>query len=250
MKHLIVYSLYGDNPRYTVGAIKNAALIHHLPDFTARFYVGESVPSWVISTLECFDNVEIWPMMGAEDCRAMFWRFYALAELNYDYILIRDCDARFNARELAMHREFVESGKEFHIIKDHPTGHNYSISGGLFAAKQIALHDIHKLISAWEPKNRYGDDMLFLEKMIFPRVAGNALIHDEYYNTYGSVKCKLPKQATLDMVGAALDENDRFIYDNDQATSLRENGVDVYRYHLDTPTPQGRDFHLSHGLGG
>ncbi|MFZ9893413.1 MAG: hypothetical protein ACO3FO_06520, partial [Candidatus Nanopelagicaceae bacterium] len=182
--------------------------------------------------------------------RAMFWRFYALAELNYDYILIRDCDARFNARELAMHREFVESGKEFHIIKDHPTGHNYSISGGLFAAKQIALHDIHKLISAWEPKNRYGDDMLFLEKMIFPRVAGNALIHDEYYNTYGSVKCQLPKQATLDMVGAALDENDRFIYDNDQATSLRENGVDVYRYHLDTPTPQGRDFHLSHGLGG
>ncbi|MFZ9922663.1 MAG: hypothetical protein ACO3E4_07105, partial [Candidatus Nanopelagicaceae bacterium] len=79
MKHLVSYSLYGDNPRYTVGAIKNAALIHHLPDFTARFYVGKSVPSWVISTLECFDNVEIWPMMGSEDCRAMFWRFYALA---------------------------------------------------------------------------------------------------------------------------------------------------------------------------
>ncbi|MFZ9922762.1 MAG: hypothetical protein ACO3E4_07615, partial [Candidatus Nanopelagicaceae bacterium] len=69
MKHLVSYSLYGTNLRYTIGAIKNAALINHLPDFTARFYVGESVPDWVISTLECFDNVEIWPMMGAEDCR-------------------------------------------------------------------------------------------------------------------------------------------------------------------------------------
>jgi len=104
MKHLVSYSLYGTNLRYTVGAIKNAALIHHLPDFTARFYVGESVPDWVISTLECFDNVEIWPVIGAEDSRSMFWRFYALGDLNYDYILVRDCDARFNARELAMHR--------------------------------------------------------------------------------------------------------------------------------------------------
>lgn len=250
MKHLIVYSLYGNNPRYTVGAIKNAALIHHLPDFTARFYVGESVPSWVISTLECFDNVEIWPMMGNEDSRSMFWRFYALADLDHDYILIRDCDARFNARELAMHREFVKSGKDFHIIKDHPTGHNYKISGGLFAAKKVMLHDIHKLIYAWEPKNQYGNDMDFLQRIIYPRVIGDALIHDEYFNTPNSVKCKLPKEATLDMVGAALDENDRFIYENDQRMSLRENGGDVYRYHLGRPNPQDRDLHLSHGLGG
>jgi hypothetical protein len=250
MKHLISYSLYGDNPRYTVGAIKNAALLHHLPDFTARFYVGESVPSWVISTLECFDNVEIWPMIGAEDSRSMFWRFYALADINYDYILVRDCDARFNARELTMHREFVESGKDFHIIKDHPTGHNYLISGGLFAAKKVALHDIHKLIFAWEPKNSYGDDMAFLHKIIYPRIIGDAFIHDEYFNTPMSTKCKLPKEATLDMVGAALDENDRFIYDNDQKMSLRENGGDVYRYHIGTPNPQGRGLNLSHGLGG
>jgi len=250
MKHLVSYSLYGTNLRYTVGAIKNAALIHHLPDFTARFYVGESVPDWVISTLECFDNVEIWPVIGAEDSRSMFWRFYALGDLNYDYILVRDCDARFNARELAMHREFVESGKDFHIIKDHPTGHNYLISGGLFAAKKIALHDIHKLIYAWEPQNKYGNDMAFLHKIIYPRIIGDAFIHDEYFGTPNSVKCKLPKEATLDMVGAALDENDRFIYENDQKTSLREKGGDVYRYHLDRPTPQGRDLHLSHGLGG
>lgn len=239
MKSLIAYSLYNNAPRYYVGAIKNAAIASRIaPDFTLRFYVGESVPDWVISTLQLFPNVQIVEMMGNEDARSMFWRFYALAELDYDYILIRDCDARLNIRELAMHQEFIDSGQNFHIIKDHPTGHNYTISGGLFAAKKIALHDIHKLIQAWEPKPVYGDDMKFLQKWIYPRMAGEVLIHDEYFNTPGSVKCKIAKKSTLDMVGAALDENDRFVYDNDLKMSMSETGDDKFLYDLSRLDPQ------------
>ena len=104
MKNLIAYSLYGNQPRYIVGAIKNAIIAQRIaPDFTLRFYVGESVSDWAFSTLQLFPNVQIVEMMGAEDARAMFWRFYALADLDYDYILIRDADARLNLRELAMH---------------------------------------------------------------------------------------------------------------------------------------------------
>ena len=153
MNHLISYSLYGTGQRYTVGAIKNAVLSQRYQGFDLRFYVGESVPDWVTSTLSLFKNVEIVPMLGSEDSRAMFWRFYALADLSYDYVLVRDVDARLNEREIDMHQEFVESGKGFHIIKDHPTGHNYLISGGMFAAKRTTLHDIHKLIDAWKPSS-------------------------------------------------------------------------------------------------
>lgn len=239
MKSLIAYSLYGNQPRYTIGAIKNATIATRIaPDFTLRFYVGESVPDWVVSTLRLFPNVEIIPMLGGEDGRAMFWRFYALADLNFDYILVRDCDARLNERELVMHQEFIDSGKDFHIIKDHPTGHNYLISGGLFAAKKVVLHDIHKLIQAWEPKATYGDDMNFLHKIIFNRIIGDALIHDEYFNTPHSIKCSMPKASTLDMVGAALDENDRFIYLNDQQMSMRETGSEYYRYSFASHDPQ------------
>jgi hypothetical protein len=239
MKYLISYSLYGDNPRYTVGAIKNAAIaLSYLPDFTLRFYVGESVPDWVTTTLKRFKNVQLHPMMGSENASAMFWRFYALADLDYDYILVRDCDARLNAREIAMHNEFVESAQNFHIIKDHPTGHNYLISGGLFAAKKIALHDIHKLIQVWEPQARYGNDMDFLQRIIYPRIAGEALIHDEYFNTPNSIKCKIPKQSTLNMVGAALDENDKFVYDNDCRLSMHETGSEYYRYDFTSLDPQ------------
>ena len=222
MKHLVSYSLYGDSPRYTVGAIKNAILSQRYPGFDLRFYVGESVPYWVTSTLSLFKNVQIIDMMGNEDGRAMFWRFYALAELDYDYVLVRDVDARLNNREIDMHYEFVESGKSFHIIKDHPTGHNYAVSGGLFAAKKATLHDIHKLIEAWNPKSSYGNDMEFLWDMVYSRVIGDSLIHDEYYNTPGSIKSRTKKKYTLDMVGAAVDEDDVFVYDNDLRTAIEE----------------------------
>lgn len=239
MKHLISYSLYGNQARYTVGAIKNAAIATRIaPDYTLRFYVGESVPDWVVSTLRLFPNVQIVQMTGNEDARAMFWRFYALADLDFDYVLVRDCDARLNERELAMHKEFVNSGKDFHIIKDHPTGHNYLISGGLFAAKKICLHDIHKLIQAWEPKNAYGNDMTFLHKIVFNRVIGDSFIHDEYFNTPNSVKCRIPKSHTLDMVGAAVDEYDRYVYENDQKMSMRETGSEYYRYSFAFHDPQ------------
>jgi hypothetical protein len=228
VKHLIVYSLYGANPRYTVGAIKNAILSQKYPDFHLRFYAGESVPDWVTSTLKMFKNVEIVEMLGAEDATAMFWRFYALAELKYDYILVRDVDARLNDREIDMHYEFVESGKGFHIIKDHPTGHSYVISGGMLAAKKTMVHDIHKLIDAWSPKPAYCNDIEFLERMVWPRIKDDCLIHDEYYNTPGSIKSRTKKKHTLDMVGAAVNEDNLYIYDNDAERSLEETGS---RYH-------------------
>lgn len=224
MNHLIAYSLYGNGPRYYVGAIKNAVLSQRYPGFDLRFYTGKTVPEWVVDTLRLFKNVEVVEMNKPEDPSAMFWRFYALADLNYDYILIRDCDARLNEREIDMHQEFVESGKSFHIIKDHPTGHNYLISGGMFAAKGRALHDIHKLIDAWGPKPSYMDDMNFLKAFAYPRMVDDCLIHDEYFGTPGSVKSRMKKKYTLDMVGAAVDENDFFVYDNDYETAINETG--------------------------
>ena len=52
MKKLICFSLWGDNPKYTVGAIRNAELIKTVyPGWKARFYCGTSVPQNIISEL-------------------------------------------------------------------------------------------------------------------------------------------------------------------------------------------------------
>lgn len=43
IKKIIAFSLWGDNPKYTVGAIKNAKLTSEIyPGWISRFYCGQN----------------------------------------------------------------------------------------------------------------------------------------------------------------------------------------------------------------
>ena len=49
---VVSYSLWGDNPKYTIGAIRNAELVKSLyPGWKARFYTGSSVPKEITNEL-------------------------------------------------------------------------------------------------------------------------------------------------------------------------------------------------------
>ena len=53
MNQVISYSLYGNEMRFMVGAIKNAELAQRFfPGFTVRYYYGKSVPRWVLRSEE------------------------------------------------------------------------------------------------------------------------------------------------------------------------------------------------------
>jgi hypothetical protein len=53
MKKIISFSLWGDNPKYTVGAIKNAELALSIyPDWICRYYIGKSTPQEIIDELK------------------------------------------------------------------------------------------------------------------------------------------------------------------------------------------------------
>lgn len=55
MKKVISFSLYGDNPKYTIGAIKNVDLQLNqkiYKDWIFRFYVNNSVPKKIIDELK------------------------------------------------------------------------------------------------------------------------------------------------------------------------------------------------------
>ena len=57
MKKVICFSLWGDNPTYTIGAIKNAKLAEEIyPGWICRYYVGKSTPTEIINQLVEFDN--------------------------------------------------------------------------------------------------------------------------------------------------------------------------------------------------
>lgn len=236
MKQVISYSLYGQQMKFLVGAIKNAQLAQRFfPGFTVRFYVGNSVPTWCRSTLALFPNVEMILVNEPENSISRMWRFRAVLDPSVDVVLSRDADARLSYREVLAHQEFLDSPFDFHIIRDHPTGHGYLISAGMFACKNKGMHFFEKLWSETPLRDTYMQDQEFLSSQIYPQIAGNVLVHDPYYNYQPSEPSKkkmIPRKKinTVCHIGAALDENDVFVYRADLEMSLQESGHVKYIY--------------------
>jgi len=236
MKQVISYSLYGQQPRFLIGAVKNAQLAQRFfPGFTVRYYVGNSVPTWVRQTLDLFPNIEQIKVDEREDSTARLWRFRAIFDPEVDVVLSRDCDARLSLREAEAHQEFLDSPYDFHIIRDHPSGHNYPISAGMFACKNKGLPWFQKIWDNQALVDTYMQDQQFLSGAIYPNIVGNCLTHDEYYSypvVHPSEKriIKRKRINTVCHIGAALDENDVFVYKPDREISLQESGHIKYLY--------------------
>jgi len=236
MKQVISYSLYGQQAKFLVGAIKNAQLAQRFfPGFTVRFYVGNSVPTWCRSTLALFPNVEMIPVDEAENSLARLWRFRAIFDPSVDVVLSRDADARLGIREAQAHQEFMDSQYDFHIIRDHPTGHGYLISAGMFACKTANMGFFKTLLDQTTLRDTYMQDQEFLSNAIYPNIMEKSLVHDPYYNfpaPYPSKKTEIKRKKinTVCHIGAALDENDVFVYRADLEMSLELSGHVKYIY--------------------
>jgi hypothetical protein len=236
MKQVISYSLYGIQAKFLVGAIKNAQLAQvFFPGFTVRFYVGNSVPTWCRSTLALFPNVEIIPVDEAENSLARLWRFRAIYDPKVDVVLSRDVDARLGIREAEAHQEFLDSPYVFHIMRDHPTGHGYLVSAGMFACKTAGMSFFKTILEEQTFRDTYMQDQEFISNAIYPHIADKCLIHDPYYNYLPKdpskkTEIKRKKINTVCHIGAALDENDVFVYRADLEMSLELSGHVKYIY--------------------
>lgn len=204
MKKIVSFSLWGDEHKYLVGAIKNAELCHHIyPEWISRFYVGASVPKdvcWKLLSL----GAEVIEKDIPGDWRGMFWRFEAASDPEVDIMISRDCDSRLNSRESAAVKEWVGSAFQFHIMRDHPA-HSIRILGGMWGVKAPLLRDMTQLINNFTKGDYWQVDQQFLRKVVYPRVKRVALIHDEFF---GGRPFPLPRQK-LEFVGQVFDENER-----------------------------------------
>lgn len=201
---VIAFSLWGADPKYTVGAIRNAELASTIyPGWTCRYYIGQSTPDPIGWQLEMFDHVEIVRMPVQGDWTGMFWRFHPASEKGVEVMISRDTDCRLNMREKAAVDAWLESDKGFHIMRDHPW-HKFPVLGGMWGAKQNAVPNMKDLIDNWEQQDRYGTDYEFFAHAILPIINNNVLIHDEFFE--GSPFPSARKR--LEFVGEVFDENE------------------------------------------
>jgi hypothetical protein len=167
----ISFSLWGDQLKYTKGAVENAKYAaKHFKTWRPIFYCSRNVPQEIIRELyaekalvvECWGENQILPSM---------WRFLAADIPDARYVIFRDCDSRVTERDYLLVESWTASEKAVHFIQDHPSHKNTLLAGmwGLNVKKFGATfrHLLEKYCKGRE--NTYGVDQDFLRHVVWPK---------------------------------------------------------------------------------
>jgi hypothetical protein len=205
MKKIISFALWGDNPKYTTGAIKNANISKEFyPDWISRFYIHKDVDISIINEIKSIQNTEISIVNETPDWKSMFWRFLPVFDNDTECFICRDCDSRLSDREVAAVTEWSNSDKLVHIMRDHPW-HRFVMLGGMIGFKKEAFEILINSLRNFNPTNEYGTDYVFFDNVLYPQVKGLSLVHDEFFE-----KKPFPtKRKNFEFVGEVYDENDQ-----------------------------------------
>jgi hypothetical protein len=193
MKKVISFCLWGNNPTYNIGAIRNAEDAKKMyPDFECWFYIHqESVPIETIEKLKIFDNVKIILKHGNlenELCKPRMWRFEAIDSPDVEVMLSRDTDTRFLLREKLAVDEWLNSNYTFHIMRDHPH-HNFEILAGMFGTRKIKeIKNWFHLINLYIKNDNRMYDQDFLRDCIYPLIKNNSVIHASFHKKESHAK--------------------------------------------------------------
>ena len=203
-KKIISYSLYNDIAKNTYNAIINCMLSpKYYPGWICRFYMDNTVPVGLRQLLRTFEHVEVVIMPKHGESEAMLWRFLPASDPTVDIMISRDADSWVSSREAACVNEWLNSDKNFHIIRDH-CYHTREIMGGMWGCRNHILPQMKDLVTEYIKTNTY--DQGFLTKDIYPLVKNDMIIHlsehifqdtylsdKEYARKYSGRSCPYPR---------------------------------------------------------
>lgn len=201
---VISFSLWGSNPKYTIGAIRNAELALDIyPEWKCKFFIASSVPNNIIETLYGMPNTVFELDKTNGDWSSMFWRFSTSYDPNVDISIFRDTDSRLSLREKHAVDEWLHSDKTFHIMRDHPY-HGFPILGGMWGFKNNSSYPMKELLNSFDIQNKYGTDYDFFIQRLYPLIGDDKVVHDPFFD-----KKPFPTQrVNQEFVGDVFDEND------------------------------------------
>jgi len=227
MSKVLSYCVYGDTPKYTIGAIKNAeSKQDYFPDWEMRVYHDYSVPTDILIKLDQLgvNLIDVskettgiyYPTKEESRTYGMFWRFVPAGDDTVDYFVSRDTDSRLSEREVIAVNDWIESDKPFHIIREHPWGHTWVINGGMWGCVGGFIENIDQSIKEYLQTSKFAHeqaaDQWFLKECIYPVVKDYAFITDEFVN-FEERSVPIRRDRALDnfaFIGEPFDENENF----------------------------------------
>ena len=196
-KNIIAFSLWGDDPVYTHGAIVNAQMAPNIyPSWQCRFYCDDSVPMPIRKELKRLgSDIRMIEDPGLNDLKTI-WRFLVADDPDVDRFVCRDTDSRLNTQEAVAVDAWIKSGKPFHVMRDH-VYHMEVMLAGLWGGVTGVLPNVRELANTalGYSRNRWNDQE-FLRDVIWPMIRTRACVHDSVYQFRGAedfpTHCRLP----------------------------------------------------------
>ena len=224
MKKVISYSLWGSDPKYTVGAIKNAELANKIyPGWICRFYCANDVPNPIMFQLEDKVNTEVIQVDEIGSWKFATQRFLAIDDDEVEIVVSRDTDSRLSKREQQAVAEWIKSSKLLHIMKDHPFHGGFPILAGMWGLKTSGFKgSVRTLLEKYNNVEQYHYDQIFLKNYIWPLYDQNFIAHDEFF-----LKQPFPsKREGLNYVGKPFNADDSIcLPEADIAISRKEKTI-------------------------
>lgn len=209
MKKIISFSLWGNDPKYCVGAIKNATLRNEIyPNWICRFYVHKDVSKETVLALKNIEGTEVIISSELADWTFTTERFKAIDDEDVSHVIFRDADSRLNRREAEAVSEWIEQDNIIHIMRDHPYHGSFAILAGMWGInKKKFSRNMESLLSLFKEQGfdpQYHYDQIFLHNYIWTPYYNNATVHDEFFsqNPFPS------KRVGLQFVGQSFNQYD------------------------------------------
>lgn len=193
---VISYSLFGKNAvtygRFIKDVAQEAQSIDLYKDFTLRIYVDENFPARLRTeykknhtNIRFCDVNKISQYRNLPNTMGRAWRFVTMADETVDVACSRDLDSPLLQRESGAVKEWMESGKIFHVMRDRPT-HYSRIMAGTWCFKNKKNRTMGKDLFNIFMKKSSGlslnskRDQYVLNNHVWPKVENDSVQHDAY----------------------------------------------------------------------
>jgi hypothetical protein len=179
-KKVISFSLWENRGIYTYGAIENAKMAPEIyPGWETSIVIHKDVDKRIVPKIkEVFDSVTINDMDNPR-YHGLFWRFEAMLRDDVDVCVFRDCDGRLCDKEFQAVKEWLDSDKQIHAMRD-DVNHFEPIHGGMWGVKKagpVNLRLLYRTIKKYD-SGMYDSDQIGL-KRAYNGIKENILAHDD-----------------------------------------------------------------------
>lgn len=211
----ISYCLFGDDPMYHVGAIRNAEDAKWAyPGWEVRVYSALEEKSdtnnklkYLGATVRHIEYSKHGPFTTKLNRLRVIYE-----DFDVGYFMMRDVDSRFTHREIAAVHEWLNSADSFHVMRDHPS-HKRIMMAGMWGGRKGMLRDTHELFLKELDSGRCDElktDQQFLADVIWPRIKNDVIQHDSCtrYNNKESIPYPTGI-GDFRFIGEQIDENDK-----------------------------------------